>query len=173
MATRWQCRLMRSRNNPALMKLPYDPLKDSVPVAQVAISGIGSWSSIPAYGSIPCRSSSTMQNRRNPGKTSLRFAGNGSTHHMMMVVLPNPRGLTTPRRRAVRQDADRPARGARCGICGQRGGAVRDVRTVTRARGRRRQSDELLARRSYLRRTGLCGIRSRALVRHPRAWRAL
>ena len=79
-------------NNPALMKLPYDPLKDLVPVAQVAVSGMV----LVVHPSIPVNTVPEFVDyvRRNPGKLSYGSAGNGSTHHMMMAVFAYGAGLT-------------------------------------------------------------------------------
>jgi len=78
-------------NNPALVKLPYDPLKDLVPVAQVAISGMV----LLVHPSVPVNNVAEFVEfvKRNPGKLSYGSAGNGSTHHMMMAVFAHGTGL--------------------------------------------------------------------------------
>lgn len=79
-------------NNPALLpKLPYDPLKDLTPVAQVAVSGMV----LVVLPSMPVNNVAEFVEyvKKNPGKFSYGSAGNGSTHHMMMAIFAHQTGL--------------------------------------------------------------------------------
>jgi tripartite-type tricarboxylate transporter receptor subunit TctC len=72
--------------NPSLHpKLPYDPLKDFVPVAKLAV-----FPQVLVVGkSSPISSASALLNaaKASPGKLNFASAGNGSTQHLTMEIL--------------------------------------------------------------------------------------
>jgi tripartite-type tricarboxylate transporter receptor subunit TctC len=78
-------------NTAALVKLPYDPLKDLTPVGQIAISGMV----LVVHPSLPVKTVAEFVEyvKQNPGKINYGSAGNGSTHHMMMAVFAHGAGL--------------------------------------------------------------------------------
>ncbi len=78
-------------NNAAILKLPYDPLKDLRPVSQIAIGGMV----LCVHPSLPVKTVSEFVDyvKRNPGKLTYGSAGIGTTHHMMMAVLAHAAGL--------------------------------------------------------------------------------
>lgn len=78
-------------NNPALIKLPFDPVKDLVPVTQVALGAMV----LCVHPAVPAKSVAEFVDyvKRNPGKVNYGSAGNGSTHHMMMAMFAHLAGL--------------------------------------------------------------------------------
>ena len=77
--------------NPSLLKLPYDPKKDLVPVAQVALG----FMLLCVNPSVPVKTVAEFVNyvKSNPGKYDYGSAGIGSTHHMMMAMFTHVAGL--------------------------------------------------------------------------------
>lgn len=71
-------------SNAALIKLPFDPIKDVAPVTQVALGAMV----LCVHPSVPVKSIAEFVEyvKRNPGKVNYGSAGNGSTHHMMMAM---------------------------------------------------------------------------------------
>lgn len=78
-------------NNAAIIKLPYDPVKDLQPVSQIAIGGM----ILCVHPSVPVKTLPEFIDyvKRNPGKLTYGSAGIGTTHHMMMAVFAHNAGL--------------------------------------------------------------------------------
>ena len=78
-------------NNAALIKLPYDPVKDIQPVGQISIGGM----ILCVHPSLPVKTLAEFIDyvKRNPGKLTYGSAGIGTTHHMMMAVFAHGAGL--------------------------------------------------------------------------------
>ncbi len=78
-------------NNAALMKLPYDPLKDFQPVGQISIGGM----ILCVHPSLPVKTLAEFVEyvKRNPGKLTYGSAGIGTTHHIMMALFAHAAGL--------------------------------------------------------------------------------
>lgn len=78
-------------NNAALMKLPYDPLKDLQPVGQISIGGM----ILCVHPSVPVKTLAEFVEyvKRNPGKLTYGSAGIGTTHHIMMALFAHGAGL--------------------------------------------------------------------------------
>jgi tripartite-type tricarboxylate transporter receptor subunit TctC len=78
--------------NAALIKLPFDPIKDLAPVAQVALGAMV----LCVHPSVPAKTVAEFVDyaKRNPGKLNYGSAGNGSTHHMMMATFAHLADLT-------------------------------------------------------------------------------
>jgi tripartite-type tricarboxylate transporter receptor subunit TctC len=78
-------------NNPALIKLPFDPVKDLVPVAQVALGAMV----LCVHPSMPVKSVPEFVDyvKKNPKKVAYGSAGNGTTHHMFMAMFAHLAGL--------------------------------------------------------------------------------
>lgn len=78
-------------NNPALIKLPFDPVKDITPVAQVALGAMV----LCVHPSMPVKSVPEFVDyvKKNPKKVAYGSAGNGTTHHMFMAMFAHLAGL--------------------------------------------------------------------------------
>lgn len=78
-------------NIPALLKVPFDPVKDIAPVTQVARGAMV----LSVHPSLPVKTVAEFVNyaKKNPGKVSYGSAGNGSTHHMFMAKFAHIAGL--------------------------------------------------------------------------------
>jgi len=78
-------------NNAAMLKLPYDPVKDLQPVGQIAIGGMV----LCVHPSLPVKTLAEFVAyvKAHPGKLTYGSAGIGTTHHMMMAVFAHGAGL--------------------------------------------------------------------------------
>jgi tripartite-type tricarboxylate transporter receptor subunit TctC len=77
--------------NAALLKLPFDPIRDLTPVTQVALGAMV----LCVHPSVPVKSVAEFVSyvKSNPGKLNYGSAGNGSTHHMMMAMFAYVAGI--------------------------------------------------------------------------------
>lgn len=78
-------------NIPALLKVPYDPVKDFAPVTQVALGAMV----LCVHPSMPVKTVAEFADyvKKNPRKVNYGSAGNGTTHHMFMAKFAHIAGL--------------------------------------------------------------------------------
>lgn len=78
-------------NIPALLKVPFDPVKDIAPVTQVALGAMV----LSVHPSLPVTTVAEFVDyvKKNPGKVAYGSAGNGTTHHMFMAKFAHIAGL--------------------------------------------------------------------------------
>ena len=78
-------------NIPALLKVPFDPVKDITPVTQVALGAMV----LSVHPSMPVKTVAEFVDyvKNNPKKVAYGSAGNGSTHHMFMAKFAHIAGL--------------------------------------------------------------------------------
>jgi len=78
-------------NIPALLKVPFDPVKDIAPVTQVALGAMV----LCVHPSMPVKTVAEFVDyvKKNPKKVAYGSAGNGTTHHMFMAKFAHLAGL--------------------------------------------------------------------------------
>ena len=78
-------------NIPALLKVPFDPVKDITPVTQVALGAMV----LCVHPSMPVKTVAEFVDyvKKNPKKVAYGSAGNGTTHHMFMAKFAHIAGL--------------------------------------------------------------------------------
>jgi tripartite-type tricarboxylate transporter receptor subunit TctC len=78
-------------NIPALLKVPFDPVKDIQPVTQVALGAMV----LSVHPSMPVKTVAEFVDyvKKNPKKVAYGSAGNGTTHHMFMAKFAHIAGL--------------------------------------------------------------------------------
>jgi tripartite-type tricarboxylate transporter receptor subunit TctC len=78
-------------NIPALLKVPFDPVKDIQPVSQVALGAMV----LSVHPSMPVKTVAEFVDyvKKNPKKVAYGSAGNGTTHHMFMAKFAHIAGL--------------------------------------------------------------------------------
>jgi tripartite-type tricarboxylate transporter receptor subunit TctC len=78
-------------NIPALLKVPFDPVKDLAPVTQVALGAMV----LCVHPSMPVKTVGEFVDyvKKNPKKVAYGSAGNGTTHHMFMAKFAHIAGL--------------------------------------------------------------------------------
>lgn len=78
-------------NIPALLKVPFDPVKDIQPVSQVALGAMV----LCVHPSMPVKTVAEFVDyvKKNPKKVAYGSAGNGTTHHMFMAKFAHIAGL--------------------------------------------------------------------------------
>jgi tripartite-type tricarboxylate transporter receptor subunit TctC len=78
-------------NIPALLKVPFDPVKDLAPVTQVALGAMV----LCVHPSMPVKTVGEFVDyvKQNPKKVAYGSAGNGTTHHMFMAKFAYLAGL--------------------------------------------------------------------------------
>ena len=78
-------------NIPALLKVPFDPVRDLAPVTQVALGAMV----LCVHPSMPVKTVGEFVDyvKKNPKKVAYGSAGNGTTHHMFMAKFAHIAGL--------------------------------------------------------------------------------